>query len=110
MSIHSQALRLVHSEPAVPHPTAQRVIEILGNTAPPADMPIRAVRHRYNLARRQFLAELEPVESVFHILPAERGVPRLTVIRPHKYQRGRLGTGHCLSAWWRLEPGIARDL
>jgi acetyl esterase len=88
MSTHPQALRLVHSEPATPHPTAQRVIEILGNTTPPADMPIRGVRHRYNLARRQFLADLEPAESVFHILPAERGVPRLTVIRPHKFRAG----------------------
>jgi acetyl esterase len=51
-------------------------------------MPIRAVRHRYNLARRQFLSDLETVESVFHILPAERGVPRLTVIRPHKFRAG----------------------
>ena len=88
MSTHSQALRLVHSEPVAPHPTAQRVIEMLGNTVPPADMPIRGVRHRYNLARRQFLSELEPVESVFHILPAQRGVPRLTIIRPKKYQAG----------------------
>jgi acetyl esterase len=88
MSTHAQALRLVHSEPEVPHSTAQRVIEMLGNTAPPVDMPIRAVRHRYNLARRQFLTGLEPVESVFHILPSERGVPRLTVIRPHKFRQG----------------------
>jgi acetyl esterase len=51
-------------------------------------MPIRGVRHRYNLARRQFLTDLEPAESVFHILPAERGVPRLTVIRPHKFRAG----------------------
>jgi len=81
-------LRLVHSEPDAPHPTAQRVIEILGNNAPPPDAPIRAVRHRYNLARRQFLAEMEPVESVFHILPAERGVPRLTIIRPRNFRQG----------------------
>jgi acetyl esterase len=88
MSLHSHALRLVHSEPSAPHPTAQRVIEILGDTLPPADADIRAVRHRYNLSRRQFLDQMEPVESVFHILPAERGVPRLTVIRPHKFRQG----------------------
>ena len=31
---------------------------------------------------------MEPVESVFHILPMERGVPRLTVIRPNKFRQG----------------------
>lgn len=88
MSIHSHALRLVHSEPTEPHPTAQRVIDILGDSVPPPpDAPIRAVRHRYNLGRRQFLSELETVESVFHIVPAERGVPRLTVIRPHNFRQ-----------------------
>ncbi|HWM61486.1 MAG TPA: alpha/beta hydrolase [Rhizomicrobium sp.] len=87
MSLHS--LRLVQSEPAAPHPTAQRVIEILGNAVPPPpDATIRAVRHRYNLNRRQFLAELETVESIVHILPAERGVPRLTVIRPRNFRHG----------------------
>ena len=89
MSVHTHSLRLVQSEPAAPHPTAQRVIEILGNAVPPPpDATIRAVRHRYNLNRRQFLAELETVESVFHILPAERGVPRLTVIRPRHFRHG----------------------
>lgn len=88
MSTHSHALRLVHNEPDAPHPTAQRVIEILGDTPPPVDSAIRAVRHRYNLNRRQFLAALEPVESIFHILPAERGVPRLTVIRPRNFRQG----------------------
>jgi acetyl esterase len=88
MSTHSHVLRLVHTEPDAPHPTVQRVIEILGNTAPTADAPIRAVRHRYNLSRRQFLSEMEPVESVFHILPAERGVPRLTIIRPRNFRQG----------------------
>jgi acetyl esterase len=89
MSIHSSALRLVHNEPDGPHSTAQRVIEILGATLPPANADIRAIRHRYNLNRRQFLAEMEPVENIFHILPAERGVPRLTVIRPRNYRQGQ---------------------
>ncbi len=88
MSIHSHALRLVHNEPTAPHPTAQRVIEMLGDTLPPSDTDIRAVRHRYNLSRRQFLAEMEPLESVFHVLPAERGVPRLTVFRPRNFRQG----------------------
>ncbi len=88
MSTHSPALRLVHTGPDEPHPTAQRVIELLGNTLAPPDADIRAVRHRYNLNRRQFLAEMQPVESVFHILPAERGAPRLTVIRPRKFRQG----------------------
>jgi len=89
MSTHSNAVRLVYSEPNLPHPTARKVMEILGETAPPpSDVNIAAVRRRYNLSRRQFLPELEPVESVFHILPAERGVPRLTVIRPRQFQQG----------------------
>lgn len=88
MSTHSHALRLVHSEPDAPHPTAQRVIEILADAPPPASTDIRAIRHRYNLNRRQFLAEMEPVENIFHILPAERGVPRLTVIRPKNFRAG----------------------
>ena len=89
MSIHSSALRLVHNEPDAPHSTAQRVIEILAATPLPAAADIRAIRHRYNLSRRQFLAEMEPVENIFHILPAERGVPRLTVIRPRNYRQGQ---------------------
>ena len=88
MSTHLPELRLVHSEPDLPHPTAQRVVEILGNTAPSADAPIRAIRHRYNLSRRQFLAPLQPVESIFHVLPPEHGVPRLTIIRPRDFREG----------------------
>ncbi|HEY0266276.1 MAG TPA: alpha/beta hydrolase, partial [Rhizomicrobium sp.] len=39
-------------------------------------------------SRRQFLSELEPVESIFHILPAGPVVPRLTVIRPRGFRQG----------------------
>jgi acetyl esterase len=85
---HSAPLRLVSSAPQVPHPTAQRVIELLGENKPPEGLGIVALRRHYNLSRRQFLSELEPVESVFHILPAERGVPRLTIIRPRGYRAG----------------------
>jgi acetyl esterase len=85
---HPHGLRLVHSELAAPHPTAQRVIELLSGIAPSAATEIAAVRRRYNLSRRQFLAGMEPVESVFHILPAQRGVPRLTVIRPRNFRQG----------------------
>jgi len=89
MNTHRNAVRLVYSEPDQPHSTARKVMGILGETtAPPSDVNIAAVRRRYNLSRRQFLAELEPVESVFHILPAERGVPRLTVIRPRQFRQG----------------------
>jgi acetyl esterase len=91
MSTHafpsSSALHLVHGEPVEPHPTAQRVMEILGDSLPPANVDIRAVRHRYNLSRRQFLTELEPVENIVHILPSEHGVPRLTVIRPRGFRQ-----------------------
>jgi acetyl esterase len=84
---HSPSLRLVHNEPDAPHPSAQQVIEILGASAPPAGVEIAAVRRRYNLNRRQFLPEMEPVESVFHLLPSERGVPRLTIIRPRNFRQ-----------------------
>ena len=84
----SASLRLVSSAPDEPHPTAQRVIELLAEGKPPEGAGIAALRRHYNLSRRQFLSELEPVESVFHILPAERGVPRLTIIRPRGYRTG----------------------
>jgi acetyl esterase len=86
MSTHA-ALRLVSSTPSAPHPTAQRVIEILEDSAAP-EVGLAALRRHYNLSRRQFLSELEAVESVFHIHPREPDVPRLTIIRPHGYQRG----------------------
>jgi acetyl esterase len=89
MSPRSHALRLAHNQPEAPHPAARRVIEILGNArAPLPDTDIGGVRRRYNLYRRPFLAALEPVENIFHILPAERGVPRLTVIRPRNFRSG----------------------
>lgn len=88
MSIHS--LRLVQNEPDAPHPDAQRVIGILGNPlAPPPGTDLAMVRRFYNGNRRRLLAELEPVENVFHILPSERGVPRLTVIRPRDFRVGQ---------------------
>ncbi|HVW74228.1 MAG TPA: alpha/beta hydrolase [Rhizomicrobium sp.] len=64
------------------------MIELLGEPLPSVDTPIAAVRRRYNLSRRQFLPEMQPVESVFHILPAERNVPRLTIIRPRNFRQG----------------------
>ena len=89
MSTHSHALRLVQNEPDAPHPTAQHVIDVLGNAlAPPPGTDIAMVRRFYNLNRRRFLAELEPVENIIHILPAVRGVPRLTVIRPRNFKQG----------------------
>jgi acetyl esterase len=112
MSLHSQPLRLVHSEPTEPHPTAQRVIELLGNATLPPDAAIRTVRHRYNLARRQFLTELETVNSVVHIHPAGGVAPRLTVIKPRGYRhRERLpalvylhGGGWSLGSLATYEP------
>ena len=86
MSIHA-GLRLVSSAPDAPHPTAQRVMEILGDSKMEG-LGLAAMRRHYNLSRRQFLSELEPVESVFHILPSERGVPRLTIIRPRGFRPG----------------------
>jgi len=86
MSTHG-GLRLVSSAPGAPHPTAQRVMEILSDTKIEG-LGLAAMRRHYNVSRRQFLTELEPVESVFHILPSERGVPRLTIIRPRGFRTG----------------------
>jgi len=89
MSTRSHALRLAYSEPEAPHSSAQRVIGILGNAlAPPPGTDVAVVRRFYNLNRRQLLAPLEPVENIIHILPALRGVPRLTVIRPRNFRQG----------------------
>ena len=87
MSIHA-GLRLVSSAPDVPHSTAQRVMEILADGKKDG-LGLAAMRRHYNISRRQFLGEaVEPVESVFHIFPAERGVPRLTIIRPQGFRTG----------------------
>ena len=87
MSTHAALLRLVSTAPDEPHPTAQRVIDILsGSVAPGQDLA--AIRRAYNLSRRQFLGEMEPVESVFHVIPSNGAAPRLTVIRPTKFRRG----------------------
>ena len=76
------------SAPDAPHPTAQHVIALLMSARPAASLPIAEARRRYNVSRRQFLAEMEPVESIFHICPAEPGVPRLTIIRPRTFRSG----------------------
>lgn len=81
--------RLVASSPDRPHPTAQRVIDLLGETLPLGGLGLAAMRRHYNVSRRQLTGELEPVEDVIHICPAEAGVPRLTIFRPRGYQRGQ---------------------
>jgi acetyl esterase len=87
VSTHAASLRLVSNAPDEPHPTARRVIDILaGGVAPGPDLA--AIRRHYNLSRRQFLSELEPVESVFHVHPAAGTAPRLTVMRPRGFQPG----------------------
>jgi acetyl esterase len=113
MSTHSHALRLVQNEPDAPHPSAQRVIDILGNPlAPPPGTDIATIRRFYNVNRRRLLPELEPVENIIHILPAERGVPRLTVIRPRNFRAGEPlpaivylhGGGWCVGSLATYEP------
>jgi acetyl esterase len=75
-------------EPERPHPTAQYVIDRLSENQLPPDADIAAIRRHYNLSRRAFLAELEPVESVFHVVPGGGLAPRLTVIRPKAFKPG----------------------
>jgi acetyl esterase len=87
MNLQAAPLRLVSSTPDAPHPTAQRVMEMLEkSTKPGADLA--GIRRNYNLSRRQFLSELQPVESVLHIHPAAGAAPRLTVIRPRQFKQG----------------------
>ena len=88
MSVAVPNLRLVRGEPDAPHPTAQRVIELLSDGKPFHGGDIAALRRGYNLSRRHFLGEMEPVESVFHIIPSNGAAPRLTVIRPTRFRRG----------------------
>jgi acetyl esterase len=75
-------------EPEAPHPSAQYVIDQLSQNRPPPDADIATVRRHYNLSRRAFLSELEPVVSVSHIVPADGIAPRLTVIRPRNFKPG----------------------
>ena len=75
-------------EPERPHPAAQYVIERLSENRLSPDSDIAAIRRHYNLSRRAFLSELEPVESVFHLVPEDGVAPRLTVIRPKSFKPG----------------------
>ena len=51
MRIQAAPLRLVSSAPDAPHPTAQRVMEMLeASTRPGADLA--GIRRNYNLSRR----------------------------------------------------------
>jgi acetyl esterase len=75
-------------EPEGPHPAARYVIDRLSENPLPPDADIATIRRHYNLSRRAFLTELEPVESVFHIVPADGIAPRLTVIRPRNFTPG----------------------
>jgi acetyl esterase len=90
MSWHmtGRASRPARGEPQEPHPAAQYVIGRLSENRLPPDADIAAVRRHYNLSRRAFLTALEPVESVTHIVPADRIAPRLTVIRPSNFKPG----------------------
>lgn len=107
-------IRLVSREPDEPHSTARRVLELLSQepAQSPGEVGITAFRRRYNLNRRQFLAEMEPVESVVHIWPSVPGVPRLTVFRPRGFPPGEKlpalvylhGGGWCVGSLATYEP------
>ena len=83
-----RSLRPARLEPEGPHPAAQHVIDQLSQNRLPPDADIAAIRRHYNLSRRAFLTELEPVESVFHVVPPDGIAPRLTVIRPKHFKPG----------------------
>ena len=80
-------LRAVGGGPAMPHPSAQRVVDALA-ASQPRGRDIGSIRRHYNLSRRPFLAPLETVDSIIHICPGEPGVPRLTIFRPRTFRAG----------------------
>lgn len=88
MSWHlsSRGRHPMRAEPERPHPAAQHVIDRLSENRPSPDADIATIRRHYNLSRRAFLTELEPIESVAHIVP--EGAPRMTVIRPRSFRPG----------------------
>ena len=109
-------LRLAHeASPERPHPSALRVIETLSALSPPRGS-VQALRAHHAKSRRQFLAPIEPVHSLFHIHGAP-GVPRLVVIRPQKYETVKSlpafvylhGGGWTLGAFETYEP-LCRQL
>jgi len=71
-------------DPQTPHPSAMDVIDALAAVRPPKGN-IGTLRAHHAKSRRQFLAPIEPVHSIFHIEGAP-GVPRLSVIRPLAYE------------------------
>ena len=79
----------MRAEPERPHPAAQYVIDRLSENRPPPDADIATIRRHYNLSRRAFLTELEPIESVTHIVP--EGAPRHSAVAA-----GRANRAHCL--------------
>jgi len=109
--------RTARLEPDRPHPAAQYVIEQLSQNRLSTDADIAAIRRHYNLSRRAFLSDLEPVESVFHVVPSDGIAPRLTVIRPKSFQPGTLqpalvylhGGGWSLGSLATYEP-LCRQL
>jgi acetyl esterase len=83
-----EVFRLDSITPDAPHSTARGVIALLAQSGTAATPGIAAMRRHYNVSRRALCGELEPVENIFHICPAERGVPRLTVFRPRGFREG----------------------
>ena len=69
----------------LPAKDAQKAIEHLSHWSLRPSADIAEVRRRYSESRRALLAPLEPVESVFHLLPQAGTTPPLTVIRPKTF-------------------------
>jgi acetyl esterase len=104
-------LRLAHgTEPDRPHSSARYVIETLDAITPPRGN-LDTLRAHHARTRRQFLAPIEPVHSIFHIHGAP-GVPKLSVLRPTLYETEKLlpatvflhGGGWTLGAFESYEP------
>jgi acetyl esterase len=109
-------LRLAHeAHPERPHSSALKVIETLSAIIPPRGN-IQGLRAHHAKSRRQFLAPIEPVHSVFHMHGAPN-VPRLVVIRPKQYEAVKSlpamvflhGGGWTLGAFETYEP-LCRQL
>jgi acetyl esterase len=75
-------LRLIWTNAEGPAPEALHVIERLRDVGVSPSKDIESVRWRYERSRKPLLAALEPVDSVFHVLPRAGEAPPVSVIRP----------------------------
>lgn len=69
-------------------PSARQAIALLSQGGHKINYHIAQLRRRYSASRKPLLGEKEPVESVFHVRPADANVPSMTVFRPNGIPAG----------------------